>query len=179
MAFLLPVFRGVVSPHCLNKNIGQKVSIIKEGLFPFKRSLFKGLAKRQSAIVARTFSTLRFASGKNTKFRFITGGFGALLGFSAATNMDRGEVSRCVQDLKIIRCANAAEASDEDEDDFEEKRKITKKKRSAQFNFIADAIESATPAVVYIEVCHVTKIPGDFLLDLNGLTTHSFMNRPQ
>ena len=50
--------------------------------------------------------------------------------------------------FKLVPCVKAIEAEEDDCDDFEEKAK----KRSAQFNFIADAVESAAPAVVYIQV---------------------------
>ena len=51
--------------------------------------------------------------------------------------------------FKLVPCVNAIEAEEDDCNDFEGKAK----KRSAQFNFIADAVESAAPAVVYIQVC--------------------------
>ena len=57
--------------------------------------------------------------------------------------------------FKLIPCVNAIEAEEDNCDDLEGKAK----KRSAQFNFIADAVESAAPAVVYIQVCaHSNKI---------------------
>lgn len=73
---------------------------------------------------------------------------GSSIGF-ALTFGSTWMMARERANFKLIPCVNAIVAEEDDYNDFEGKAK----KRSMQFNFIADAVESAAPAVVYIQVC--------------------------
>ena len=128
--------------HVMYRSIFRKSRVLKEGLFPSAR-----LFGWQRGVSTRDF----FAKQLKNEVRLLVGVFGAAVGFSITT-MSSEVVSR-LKDFNLISCANAVEAFDEDEYSSVEEKKPRNSKRSAQFNFIADAIESATPAVVYIEVC--------------------------
>ena len=74
-------------------------------------------------------------------------GFGILATYSPTKSMEYSVVN------KVIPCVKAIVPEDENDDEIDETNLKKRNKLSAQFNFIADAVESATPAVVYIQVC--------------------------
>lgn len=125
----------------------------RAGVVQFSRVLARQAGKSQREIATKNLSEGTIAHKKNTAVRLCIGFFGAAFGFSMANrNTFESSLPR-LKDLNFIPCANAIEFYDEDGNQNEERIKSEgQSKRSAQFNFIADAIESATPAVVYIEV---------------------------
>lgn len=118
-----------------------------------KRVLIKQVGRNNREITTNIFA---FLSRKEKTSRLCMGILGAVVGFSMANAMTENEsVLARLRNLRVIQCANAVEAYNDEDEHIEEEKKSRKSKRSSQFNFIADAIESATPAVVYIEVCCV------------------------
>ena len=134
--------------HLVRRSIVRKSGVVSKRFFPPTRLLVRQLNKGQKELSTRLLSpTLPKSS-----IRFSVGVLGAVIGLAVSSMYAERGVTGRLQDLNLISCANAVEAYDEDEDDYVKKAPSKKSKRSAQFNFIADAIESATPAVVYIEV---------------------------
>lgn len=143
---LIRGFRGVLS-RVIHRGILNKSRIVKEGIFLSTRLSARRINNTQRDISSRSFSAERL----RREVRLFFGVLGAAIGYSVTTMNTEGTAAH-LKDFHIISCANAVEAFDEDEIASAEENKPRKSKRSAQFNFIADAIESATPAVVYIEV---------------------------
>jgi len=134
--------------HLVRQSILRKSEAVRKGLFQPKRFLARQLNRGHKEISTRVLPPTL----PQNSIRFSVGVVGAVIGFAVSTMYAERGVAGRLKDLNLISCANAVEAYDEDEDDFVKKEQSRKSKRSAQFNFIADAIESATPAVVYIEV---------------------------
>ena len=132
--------------HLVRQSILRKSEAVRKGLFQPKRFLARQLNRGHKEISTRVLPPTL----PQNSIRFSVGVVGAVIGFAVSTMYAERGVAGRLKDLNLISCANAVEAYDED--DFVKKEQSRKSKRSAQFNFIADAIESATPAVVYIEV---------------------------
>ena len=160
---LIRGFRGAIS-RVMNRGILYKSRIVNEEIFPSTRLLVRPINIIRREASSRSFS----AKQLRKEARLFFGVLGAAIGFSVSTMNTEGLATR-LKNLHIIPCANAVEAFDDNEIDSAEENKPRKSKRSEQFNFIADAIESATPAVVYIEVS-LTNIKGDFCLLLTVIS---------
>ncbi len=89
---------------------------------------------------------------KSAGFRIVVMSVGAIaLGFSI---LDLSSEEAKLTKLKMIQCVNALNSDDVADDNDDRPRVDTNKKGklSQRFNFIADAVETAAPAVVYIQV---------------------------
>ncbi len=100
---------------------------------------------------SRSVGLLRLTKGKgeeNSRSQYLATGLSAVLGIGLASYLLREKR----RDFKMIQCANALNSEDENNSEIKPNENLQKRKLSERFNFIADAVETAAPAVVYVQV---------------------------